>query len=242
MIQKLLVHELPLKEKFLQELELFNRIIVSVSGGVDSTAVALELHRRGYKCELLWNNTMRSMKESRETIAKLANYTKWPLHITIAFANQKKLTKQMREYVRKIIEEDLKYEKHGLRCCYHLKEKPLKLFFRSMKNNLNVINISSIAPYEGQQRRLRMIELRKKGTFIRYKRVEEIFFGYPLRDFTHGYHGKLAENYVKNYKDFRDVKSSSCHTCPVVAMFVKLDQDDPKRIERSKRAYLPKEK
>jgi len=58
-----------------------DRLIVSVSGGADSTAIALLLHERGEDFELLFADTGAELPEVYWFLPRLAQYVGKPLHV-----------------------------------------------------------------------------------------------------------------------------------------------------------------
>lgn len=218
--------------KYLDQIEDFTRKIIPVSGGVDSAAIAIAMKNLGYDCELLWNDTRRSMKTARQTLCDLMIYTGWPLTILYPYCDMRKLHQETKRVAYEIIFEDREYNKSAIPCCYHLKEAPMIRWLK--KETWETVVISGIAPYESNQRRLRLAEIRKRGTYLRYKKKEKCWFAYPLRDFLTIRHGKLVSSYANHYLE--SVEPSGCRTCPVLAMW-KIPDVSPDRVARSKKVY-----
>lgn len=222
-----------LNKNFIKQITAFDRRIVTISGGVDSTATALALFDQGIECELLWNDTRRTMKAARHQLAKIFKLTGWKFHITYPMdIDHKKLREQCIEAIRLIEDGSKEYSKNLFPCCYHLKEKPLDIWIKHDVDPWNTVIISSIAAYESHQRNIRLGELRNRGTYLRFKR-KKYFQAYPWRDFTTRRHGKLLEDYV-NYR-IGDAVHSGCNACPVLTLFDIPGEEI--RTERSLKVY-----
>lgn len=227
---------------FWDEISVFDDIIISISGGVDSSAVAIAFYIQGLNFELLWNNTLRSMKESRETIIQLMKTLKKPIYILYSPYDQKWITKRTKKKVEEIVAGKIAYNKRNIPCCYYLKEAPVIQFAKKQTDH-NILFISSIAGYESMQRQIRLGELRNKNTFLRFKVREQRWFAYPLRDYTNRKQRVILQNFLA-FNGFSKVRASSCYTCPILYLFEKYiieqDKQSKDRIERSKKVYAPR--
>lgn len=221
---------------FWDEITIFDKYEVSVSGGVDSSAVAVAFHNRGIPFSLVWNNTRRSMPTARIVLAQLFRLGH-PFTIIYPHHSQKMISRKTKAKVKYYYENPtVKYRKNDLPCCYYLKKAP----FRKHKIDAGTLVISSIAGYEGEQRQTRLGTLRKKNTFLRYKTSDKRFWAYPLRDYTRKRDRLILQNYLFNNKFYR-VRNSGCYSCPVIVMFeeqiLKNDPSEKERINRSKKVY-----
>lgn len=224
---------------FWDEISVYSLYCISVSGGVDSTAVALAFHNRGLKFHLLWNNTYRSMPTSRNVLAKLFSLGH-PFYIVYPHHDQKMISRKTKQAVKYHFDNpEIKYRRHDIPCCYYLKEAPMKKFTKNFLDGSTVI-ISSIAGYEGQQRQSHLGALRNKNTFIKWKKTDKHFWAYPLRDYTKRRDRILLQNYLSD-NGFHQVRNSGCFSCPIIVLFedliLKSDPSEKERIDRSKKVY-----
>lgn len=228
------IEEKIIPEMFWNEISIFSRYIIPVSGGVDSTVIVDEFIKKGLDFELVWNDTRRSLETARFSLARLFE-SGYPFYITYPKKNQREITLETKEAMKKIVSGEVEYNKKRIPCCRYLKDEPQARFLKEYTDSEYLI-ISGLAGYEGNQRQWRMYELRKNNTFLRFKVHEKRWFAYPLRDYTTKKDGIFLKHYGKNlpYKAVR----SGCHTCPIVALFEEAIEDDIKRIERSKKVYI----
>ena len=221
---------------FWDEISVFNEYLIPVSGGVDSTYIYQIFKERGLKFSLFWNNTGRSLPSAREVLSVIFSEG-YPFDITYPYHDQKMITEKTRAAVEKILKTG-KYHKPP--CCYYLKEAP---YIKWMKKHTgeNTVVVSGLAPYEGSQRGMRLGQLRNWNTFLRFKKVENRWFAYPLRDCTKRNTKQKMRDFL--YERGLDVKQSSCFTCPVVAIYeeaiVKQRPDQKEIAARSKKVWLP---
>ena len=214
----------------------YNNMIISVSGGVDSTAIALALVEIGYKPTIFWNNTLLSMQHARENIIKLITENKLTMHFSYPSIQLKELFKRTKKAVANIVINKEKYNKKKIPCCYYLKEKPFAEWVKK-RSYPDSFFVSGIAPYEGYQRMLFTAKLRNRNTYVHFHRTKNRLFTYPLRDYTNNRDRIKLEKYLK--KNGYKAKRSGCKTCPVVALFPK-SEEDLQRIVNSKKIWLPK--
>jgi len=219
-----------ISEQFYQEIEDYSKIFITVSGGMDSTYTALEFYKRGLNATLVHNNTFLNMKESKQTIKKLREYTGYPY---IELKPPLEEVSRIQEAFLAIpkaqqMKENGKYTKTVFKCCYYLKEKPFRTF---LKGYPEAIVITSIRPGEGRNRAFWLKKIREENTYIHYKKKWKIMIGYPLRDM------KVQE--IRDYfkKIEWDVKHSGCKKCPILLLFNMFKQE-PKRYLASKRYLL----
>ena len=135
------------------------------------------------------------------------------------------MNKIMKESFKNIelAKNNLKNYRDYFKCCKILKQN------RKYKWNNdylleNSIIISSICPYESFNRQIRLNELRKQNTYIRFHKNQNIIKGYPYRDLLKGnriysrnYYDKLFENKLKEYD--LNIKHSGCKICPIRILF-----------------------
>ncbi|MFX0204399.1 MAG: hypothetical protein ACFFDT_00310 [Candidatus Hodarchaeota archaeon] len=228
------INEKIVPESFWDEISIFTRYIIPVSGGVDSTVIALEFYKKGIAFELCWNDTRRSLKTARYTLSKLFQLGV-PFYITYPKKKQREITLETKEAMKKIVSGSVKYDKNRIPCCRWLKEEPFKRFLKTHTDEETLI-VSGIAGYEGNQRQWVVHKLRKNNTFLKFHKTKKRWFAYPLRDYTTQKQGKFLKNYTFN-TEYKAVRSG-CYTCPIVALFEEAIEEDMKRIERSKRVYI----
>lgn len=222
-------------DEFWNEIQHFSRIIIPVSGGLDSTIVAYEFYRRGIEAELLWNNTIRSLKTARDILVRLFKMTGWPFYMTYPQEKQNWITKKTQRNIQRILDGEIQMNKKNIPCCYYLKEKPAAIWLREHTDR-DALIILSIAGYEGMQRQIRLGEIRNRNTFLRFKKKEKRWYGYPLRDYTsRKISWKKLTDYVAT-TPFFDVKPSGCHTCPIV-YFNPKSEPNKTRVKASRAVY-----
>lgn len=222
---------LDLPAQYYQELERFQDIVVTVSGGIDSTAIALDLFERGYKFTMLYNNTGRCMKSARETLVALFKLTKMPFIITYPYVDQKSITEKTKDELIKFFESGKIYNKKMFSCCRLLKEKPYLDWIRKNRDQ-SIVFILGLARYEGMNRRIRLIQIMKQNTFLRFKKIEKSWFIYPLRDWKDE---KFLVDYVRSHPGFENATHSGCVICPVLTLFEIPGEEE--RTLRSQRVF-----
>jgi len=246
-------------DEFWEEIQRFKKKIVLISGGVDSTAIALEFFYRKEKCYYLHNNTGLVMKSSKDTMDKLYQKTKSNVIDFIKvdaqdyldyFSERKKLQEKIT--VKNVIQEAFEradtvlevmntkgyYDRNIFSCCSRLKKNPMLWYLKQNKELFPIdetVIISGIASYgtESSNRKMRLSQIRNKDTFLRYHTSKDRWYAYPLRDF------RKKEVTVKRLTDngFNDVKESGCVICPVSILFQKYNTN-PKQYLSSKKYYL----
>ena len=230
-------------DKFWKEIEHFENKIVLVSGGKESSAIALEFWKRKVPCYYMHYNTGLTMPTSRASLKKLYEHTKDNVidFITInasdylATLNPPTSVKKVIDSVFEKMDEMLKdkessdkarknWRRHQLVCCDLLKKNPAQWYFKENKENFPVdttVRILGLSKYEGHYRSLRLTELAKANTFLRYQKAKKGWYAYPLRD---TYSPKTVPRYLER-NGFGDVKSSGCSLCPVLLIFRMIDKD-----------------
>ena len=205
----------------------FNNYYLECSGGYHSTYTILHFYKNNIKnCFLFHNETYLEYSECKENISKLIKMTKYPIIITKPnfkkYINMNNLMKISFSNINKA-KEVIKKGKHNYRdffpCCKVLKKYPS---IKWIKENIlpNSIIISSLTPYESFNRQMRLYELKKKNTYIRFHKTKNSYVGYPFRDLLYGNRNNtrkivepLFENYLGLYK--MNIKHSGCKFCPI---------------------------
>lgn len=220
-----MIQEIKLPEQFLQEISKYKTIYIEISGGYNSTITAMLFHKLGYKnIGLIHNNTKLQYLECLENIQKVIYFTDYPI-IFKEPKLKKKMSIIMKESFKNIelAKNNLKNYRDYFSCCKILKQK------RNHKWNDdylldNSIVISSLTPYESFNRQMRLFELKKQNTFIRFHKSQNIFKGYPYRDLLYGnriysrkIYDKLFENKLKEYN--LNIVHSGCRICPIRILF-----------------------
>jgi hypothetical protein len=218
---------------FWDEISVFTDYLIPVSGGVDSTYVYQHFKERGLKFSLLWNNTGRSLITARNILAILFSEG-YPFNITYSLDDQAMITNKSRKIMSRIITGEISYIKKSFPCCYYLKEKPYTQWLAQNTDHHTLI-ISGLASYEGMQRNIHLGVLRNRNTFLRFKKREQRWFAYPLRDCN----TRISNQHMKDFLYARslEVVRSGCFSCPIVALFEHAIEDDQARIDRSKKVY-----
>ena len=242
------------QEQQLKELYEYKNWLVLVSGGWESTLMALELN--DYRTEeinfvLLNNDTGLRLKKSVETLEKLKEVVKPDEYIEIKASEYLKESKRVKEKkVKEVLDysfrqidrqiermnKGLKYDRNYFRCCSLLKKNPFHWWIRKNREKYKPeesIIVSGIAPYESRQRAYRLVELRKKGTFKRFYKTVGYWFFYPYRDFYK--RKEVYEELVK--RGFKGIEHSGCIVCPIMLIFEDFKKKEPEAYARSKR-YL----
>lgn len=212
--------------------EVPDKVAITVSGGVDSTYTALQFHKRGFECLLIHNETGLSLPKSRKTLQALVDYTGWKLVTTPTPDNWMKVLKESFANIPLVYSRKSGvYDRSFLKCCNELKKKPSKALYKTLPKEMAIV--MSIAPIESTQRRFRLLELRKKGSF---SRMHTGFNGrhhlYPLRDAGTKMERLTRERYCQKILGF-EVCASGCRLCPILLIF-KMHDVDPKRWARSR--------
>ncbi len=246
-------------DQFWKEIEPFENKIVLVSGGKDSTVTALEFHRKKIQCYYLHNDTGLTMKESRATLDKLYEHTKGNVIDFIKVKAQDYLNALVSkkpnypyptvklvlnnafenlQRVQETMENKGRYDRKLFLCCNRLKKQPSNWYLRENKSRFlpeKTVLIMSIAAHrkESKQRRIRLAEIRKQESFLRFHKSNGLWYAYPFRDL---FKEQLITDYLIN-NDFGDVISSGCAICPILLLFRMFDKD-PKRYVKSKKYFL----
>jgi 3'-phosphoadenosine 5'-phosphosulfate sulfotransferase (PAPS reductase)/FAD synthetase len=173
-------------ESFWQEMDNFEQIGILVSGGIDSSYIALKFMERYSSDKLLFihNNTGLRLKEAKESLGELrAKNIRIPFLQTNPPKNLKEILVDSFQAIDRALSDKEKgrYNRKVFDCCYYLKKKPTNLIYRLFPN---LLIISGITPLEAMRRAYWLKQLRQKGTYLRYKKKFKHWFGYPLRDCT----------------------------------------------------------
>lgn len=239
-----------LPKKFYDEIEHFDNKVVLVSGGRDSSAIALDFFDSEIFFFALHNNTGLRMPGSKKSIEKILLYA-WE-YVLDYFEISSKEYLEWRDdgkTVRSVLDDAFsnvdkifsnmenkgRYDRNLLKCCDLLKKYPFNWFLRNQDyfNKDDTVIISGISPGESQQRRLRLAELRNRDTYLREYKHNGFTYGYPLRDEGTT---KLVDAILLKH-GFEDVSGSGCVLCPVLLLFRMFDKD-PIRYAKTKRYFL----
>lgn len=227
-------------QEFYDEISEFEKIIVLVSGGVDSTysAIKIKEHFPQKDILLLHGQTGLEMRSSKTTIQLLAEKLELPLEFYIPTVNpyeevKKAFSKLDLQMKRK--EEGKPYDRTYWGCCGSLKKKPFKTWVK--KNySLDTIIISSITRDESTQRFLRLYELEQQNTFIWFLITFQAFYAYPLRDCDSKIQKRKRQEPCESILNFL-VCSSGCELCPIL-LYAKKFKEEPRRYLKSKKFFL----
>ena len=222
-------------KQFWKDIEPFETKVVLVSGGRDSTYIALEFWKRKIRCHYLFNDTGLSMKSSRDTLDRLYELTKENVikfHKSKAsdHCNVKEVLDSSFEKIDFIIkakENEGKYLRNYLYCCNKLKKKPMTDYCKNNFNSETTVLIRGDSPKENQQRFYRLSELKTKNTFIKFIKTYGFYYGFPLRDLRIEVEITELENVV----------SSGCSICPVLLIF-RMYKKDLKSYIKTKKYFL----
>ena len=210
-----------LSNQFFEELRQFEDKFLLISGGYHSTSSALSLKDNGFEdVTLIHNETGLEMRSSIKTINKVIEKTNYEIIYVIPNLKQT-IWELMKECFLKVpeIKKELragaKFDRGKFKCCYALKKKPIRNFYKQL-NTKNSVIVSSLCPYESQNRGVWLSELRAKKTYLRpqYK-YNGLNFIYPFRD-----HYKELD-FVKylTKKGFNKIERSACIICPIVLVW-----------------------
>ena len=213
---------------FLDEISKFKHIYIEISGGYNSNVSVLLFHELGYKnIYLIHNDTKLQYSECLENIQKIIQITDYPIIIKEPNLRGKRISEIMKESFRNLDKARVNIKKHHSRdyfsCCRILKSHNSKKWNNDYLLD-NSIVISSLCPYESFNRQMRLFELKKLGTYIRFHKTQNTFKGYPYRDLLLGnrrYSRKifdvLFENKLREYD--LHIKHSGCRICPIRVLF-----------------------
>jgi 3'-phosphoadenosine 5'-phosphosulfate sulfotransferase (PAPS reductase)/FAD synthetase len=128
----------------------------------------------------------------------------------------------------KLLLKNYEFSKKVFKCCYNLKEKPTREFYKSISKDSIVF--LGIKKEDNKNRRIWLLRLEKKNTFIHYNKNKRIFIGYPLRDISN----ETIVDFINksNFKVFH----SGCVICPILLLFN--NKKDLKRYVYSKKFFL----
>ena len=217
--------EINLPDQFLYEINKYEIIYIEVSGGYHSSNTTLSFYEKGYKnIGLIHNDTKLQYHKCLDNIQKLIYITDYP----IIFKNpifKKKMFEIMKESFHNIekAKKDISHYRDYFSCCRILKQERNHKWNDDYLLN-NSIVISSLCPYESYNRQMRLLELKKQNTYLRFHKNQNIIKGYPYRDLIHGsrkysrkYYDNLFENKLKRYN--LHIIHSGCKICPIRILF-----------------------
>lgn len=196
------------------------------SGGRDSTAMVLEAHALGIKGTMTFNFTHYNGKGIK-VLKRLQETTGYSLKI-VKYDGDEKPSDILRSSFMRVPEAiaDMKdkgrFNKRFFRCCVELKEKPNTRLIKSLDPDNAVLIMGLKAGDGAKNRRLRMLELRQRGTFYRKHKANGLLYYYPLRDC----HKTDIDNILDEWQ-YSDIPSTGCNICPVFCMFDSLRKKDP---------------
>lgn len=201
-------------------------VVVTVSGGVDSTYVALKFHERGLQPILLHNDTRLTMKDSRVTLRRLVDYTGFEYVVTRPEDNWYEVVKESFRAIPFAIDGNGKYQRRLMKCCDVLKKDPARKYYKTLPKETAIV--LSYCPIESQNRRFRLLELRGEKTFTRHHTHFSLRqFLYPLRDAKFKRQRTIREKYCEKKLGI-PVRGSGCRVCPVLLIH-KMHDVDAKR-------------
>jgi hypothetical protein len=225
---------LKLPKQFLDEISRFDKIYCLISGGWHSTAAALLLYEEGLTCVLVHNSTKLEIPSCRKTMQALVRFTGWEYIETDPILPEGQTVMDiMRDSIKMIPEvmEDIKnkkYDRSKFKCCHYLKKLPGRIMYKTIDRGNSVV-ISGMTPYESNNRRFRMKELRDQNIYLRYhKKNGGVFHAYPFRDC---YRADVFDEYLKDRG--WDVSHSGCIVCPILVCFDIYKGADNERYRRT---------
>lgn len=210
--------------------------MILVSGGIDSSYVALKFFEKGIKASLLHNNTHLQLSSAKKVIKALVKKTDYTLITIEPNVNIKNvLLSSFRALDKAATDKNSgKYNREVFDCCFELKKKPAQKFYKNLKENTLVV--SSITPGESNRRRMFLGKIRNQGKWIINHSKYRVHFAYPLRDARLKKENLHRKRYAQK-KLGVEVKSSGCRICPIVLLFKMWDKD-PQTYARSKKFFL----
>ena len=214
-------------EEFWEEMTHFKNIVILVSGGKDSTYLALEFKKRNIEASLLFNNTGLAMPESLKTLTEIMKLTGYQLHMSIA-ENSIEIVKETFKRID-LLDETIPDEvrRKIMYCCNKLKKNPSKKLAKILYDPSDTIFIRGDRPTENRHRYARLAQIRKLGTFIRFLKTMGYWYAFPLRDMKK----------PPIVKEIEGIKSSGCAVCPALLIY-RMMKNDPKRYIASRKFYI----
>lgn len=220
------IKEINLSQNFLNEINKYTVIYIEVSGGYHSSNTVLSFFEKGYKnISLIHNDTKLQYKECLDNIQKLIFITDYSIIFKQSNLKKKRLSVIMKESFQNIekAKNNIKNYRDYFSCCKILKQNKRYKWNNDFLLD-NSIVISSLCPFESFNRQMRLFELKKNNTFIRFHKTQNIIKGYPYRDLLKGsrrisriYYDNLFENKLKKYN--LNIKHSGCKICPIRILF-----------------------
>lgn len=220
------MYEIDIPIDFFNEINKFSKIYIEISGGYHSCNTVLSFFEKNIKdITLIHNNTKLQYKECLDNIQKLIEITNYSLIIKEPNLKKRNMSNIMKESFNNI--PLAKQHIHNYRdyfiCCKILKQK------RNHKWNNdylldNSIIITSLCPFESYNRQMKLYQLKKENTYIKFHKNQNIIKGYPYRDLLKGhreysrnYYNVLFENKLRKYN--LNIKHSGCKICPIRILF-----------------------
>lgn len=218
-----------LPEQFFNEIDEYKHIYIEISGGYHSSNTVLSFYEKGYEnIYLIHNDTKLQYSKCLDNIQKLIYITDYSLIFKEPNLKKKKISILLKESFQNI--EKAKLHIHNYRdyftCCKVLKQNRKYKWNNDYLLN-NSIVISSICPFESYNRQMRLFQLKKQNTYIRFHKNQNIIKGYPYRDLLIGhrkYSRKLFDNLFENKlnKYSLHLIHSGCKICPIRILFPKM--------------------
>lgn len=222
-------------------LDFDKKIILSVSGGRDSTAMSLELwdyvifHQIDADILLMYENTSFNRSSGTKTVKLLAEKTGWPLEV-VKYKGELRPIDILKESFRSIpkaieLSQHIKRKsyKKVFKCCDLLKKQPVQKYISQFSPKGIIIVLGIKGGDNALHRRYRMNQLRLWDTFFRTHKKNGYTYFYPLRDAQES----DIEQTLTNY-GFQDTKGSGCAMCPIFCI-ADWDEKDPATAIRSKK-------
>jgi len=188
-----------------------------------------------YEISLLFGDTHLNRKVGRNTIARLAEETGFPL-VVAKYQGEDRVIDVLRQSFKMIPKaiERHKFHSTGAKsyktlfpCCDVLKKRPMKQFLGTLTKDSTIQLLGIKAGDNAIHRRYRLRQLRNAGTFYR-KQTNGFLYYYPLRDCQ-----EQDIEAVLTEHDFQDTQSSGCSVCPIFCV-ADWDAKDPETARRSK--------
>lgn len=231
---KILPEHILLPKQFLKEISNFKNIYIEISGGYHSTITSILFYELGYKnIGLIHNDTKLQYKECLDNIQKIVYITDYSLIFKEPNFKKKSMNLIMKESFKNIEKAKLHLKNYRdyFYCCKILKQTKNYKWNNDYLLD-NSIVISSLTPYESYNRQMRLFQLKKQDSYIRFHKKQNIFKGYPYRDLLIGnriysrkYYDKLFENKLKEYN--LNIIHSGCRICPIRILFpIMLNDND----------------
>ena len=232
-------------ELCIEELSNFSDIVLSMSGGTQSTAIALDLAEQGVEFRMCHHDTGLESKRTREVINRIAEELEVELTIMKPIMSPKEAVMTGFQSIKFAMDREKqgkKFKHDWFKCCNHLKHEPAARF-RATLDVDRAITILGFAAYDSFRRGVWLNELRtrtgrcegNKYEFCHFPKSMKntIWHCYPLRDHR-------SKNVMRQFLDdhgFHEVRRSGCQICPII-LYKKAVKQDPKCYLRSKKFFM----